>query len=292
MTAQRIDGVAVARQVHADSARRVKALAARGIHPKLAVVVVGDEAASRVYVRNKERACAETGVGSVRMAFDADVPAATVLRCISQLNADPGVHGVLVQLPLPAHFAVDAIVSAIAPEKDVDGFRTDNLGAVMAGTPGFAPCTPSGVLALLDAYDIALDGREAVVVGRSTIVGKPLALMLVDRGATVTLCHSRSRPLGELTRRADVLVVATGRAGLVTGDMVKRGAAVIDVGINRLADGRLVGDVDFDGVAAVAGHLTPVPGGVGPMTVAALIANTVKAAERAHEEAPVHAVHT
>ncbi|HSN19690.1 MAG TPA: bifunctional 5,10-methylenetetrahydrofolate dehydrogenase/5,10-methenyltetrahydrofolate cyclohydrolase, partial [Usitatibacter sp.] len=199
----------------------------------------------------------------------------------AQLNADPAVHGILVQLPLPPQLDVREVIAAIAAEKDVDGFRADSLGALVACTPGFAPCTPSGVMDLLDAYRIPLEGRHAVVVGRSNIVGKPLALMLVARGATVTVCNSRTPALGRFTRDADVLVVATGRPRLVAGDMVKPGAAVIDVGINRTADGRIVGDVDYESAAPVAGHITPVPGGVGPMTVACLIANTVAAAERA-----------
>ncbi len=290
MKAVPIDGVALARDWNAASARRVAALVARGVQPTLAVVVVGDDPASRVYVRNKERACAAAGVLSRRVAFPADVPPASVLRALGQLNADPAVHGILVQLPLPAHFDVDEIVCAIAAHKDVDGFRPDNLGALLAGTPGFTPCTPQAVLALLDAQGIAVEGRNAVIVGRSNIVGKPLAAMLIARGATVTVCHSRTGDLADHTRRADVLVVATGRAGLVTGAMVKPGAAVIDVGINRLADGRLAGDVDFASAAEVAGHITPVPGGVGPMTVAALIANAVAAAERAEAHVPrVHA---
>ncbi len=281
-TARRIDGVAAAARRNAESAWRAAALAAHGVRPTLAVVVVGDDPASRVYVRNKERACEAAGVASRRVAFDADVPAATVLRSLAQLNADPGVHGILVQLPLPPHFDVAQVIQAIDPAKDVDGFRTDHLGALVAGLPGFVPCTPQAVVALLDGEGIEIDGREAVVVGRSNIVGKPLAAMLLARGATVTVCHSRTAELPAHTRRADILVAAVGRPGLVRGDMVKPGAAVIDVGINRLPDGRIAGDVDAASVAAVAGRLTPVPGGVGPMTVACLIANAVEAAERSH----------
>ena len=285
MSAVRIDGAARAAALVERCARRVSVLAARGVHPTLAVVVVGGDPASQVYVRNKERACARAGVGSRRFAFPADARPASVLACLAGLNADPAIHGILVQLPLPAQFDVREVISAIAPEKDVDGFRADNLGALMTGARGFAPCTPSAVLALLDDYGIAVAGRHAVIVGRSNIVGKPLAVMLIARGATVTVCNSRTAPLADFTRAADVLVVATGRAGLVTGDMVKPGAAVIDVGINRLADGRIVGDADFESVAAVAGHATPVPGGVGPMTVAFVIANAVAAAERADSPA-------
>ena len=286
MAAILIDGVAAAAALNADSSHRAAGLAAQGVRPHLAVVVVGEDPASRVYVRNQERACEKAGIGSSRFMFPADAPPATVLRCIARLNADAGVHGILVQLPLPAHFDVDEVIGAISPQKDVDGFRTDHLGALMAGTPGFVPCTPQGVMTLLDAYGIALPGRHAVVVGRSNIVGKPLAMMMVERGATVTVCNSRTQPLADFTRRADVLVVATGRAGLVSGDMVKPGAAVIDVGINRLPDGRIVGDVEFESVKAVAGHITPGPGGVGPMTVASLIANTVAAAEASSAQAP------
>jgi methylenetetrahydrofolate dehydrogenase (NADP+)/methenyltetrahydrofolate cyclohydrolase len=280
MTAETLDGVAAARGLAAESARRAAVLRAAGVVPALAVVVVGDDPASRLYVRNKTRACEQAGVRSERIALSADAHPAEVLAALARLNADPGIHGILVQLPLPAHHDAGAVIDAIAPEKDVDGFGAAHLGALVAGRPAFAPCTPSGIISLLDRHGIALEGRHAVVVGRSNIVGKPLALMLIARGATVTVCTSHTVALEEHTRRADVLVVAAGRPGLITGDMVRKGAAVIDVGINRLADGRVVGDVDFATVSAVAGHLTPVPGGVGPMTVAALVANTVSAAER------------
>ena len=286
MSATLLDGAALARRWTEAAASRVAALAARGIRPTLAVIVVGDNAASQIYVRNKERMCAAAGVASRRLAFPADAPPASVLRALSQLNADPEVHGILVQLPLPAHLETAGIVEAIAPEKDVDGFRADNLGALFTGAAAFAPCTPQAVLALLDAHGIPLEGRHAVVVGRSHIVGKPLSLMLLARGATVTTCHSRTSDLAAHTRRADILVAAVGRAHLVRGEMVKPGAAVIDVGINRLDDGRIVGDVDFADAAPIAGHITPVPGGVGPMTVACLVANAVAAAERQHAERP------
>ena len=286
MSAVRIDGAACARELLAETAARAAALAARGIRPTLAVVVVGDDPASQVYVRNKERACAACGIASRRVAFEADAPRESVLGALAQLNADPGVHGILVQLPLPSHLDVREVIAAIAAAKDVDGFRTDHLGALVVGTPGFAPCTPSAVVRLLDAYSISVAGRHAVVVGRSNIVGKPLALMLVERGATVTVCHSRTAGLERFTREADVLVVAAGRPALVTGSMVKPDAAVIDVGINRLPDGRITGDVDFDSVDRVARHLTPVPGGVGPMTVACLVANAVAAAESSACTAP------
>ena len=276
-----MDGAALARSRLADCARRSEALAARGVRPTLAVIVAGDDPASQVYVRNKQRACSEAGVASRRLALSADAEPYSLLAALAQLNADPSVHGILVQLPLPPQFDVSEVIGAIAPAKDVDGFRADHLGALVAGTPGIAPCTPSAVMALLDEYRIPIEGRHAVVVGRSNIVGKPLAVMLIARGATVTVCNSRTPDLAAHTRRADVLVVAAGRARLVTGDMVKPGAAVVDVGINRLDGERIAGDVDFESAARVAGHITPVPGGVGPMTVACLVANAVAAAERA-----------
>ncbi|HXS53536.1 MAG TPA: bifunctional 5,10-methylenetetrahydrofolate dehydrogenase/5,10-methenyltetrahydrofolate cyclohydrolase [Usitatibacter sp.] len=279
MSAVRIDGAACARELLAETAERGAALAARGIRPALAVLVVGDQVASQIYVRNKERACAACGIASRRVSLPAEAPRETVLAALAQLNADPAVHGILVQLPLPAHLDVREVIAAIAAAKDVDGFRADHLGALLVGAPGFAPCTPSAVLRLLDAYSIPVAGRHAVVVGRSNIVGKPLALMLMERGATVTVCNSRTAVLERFTREADVLVVAAGRPGLVTGSMVKPDAAVIDVGIHRSADGRITGDVDFESVDRVARHLTPVPGGVGPMTVACLVANAVSAAE-------------
>ena len=294
MSAVRIDGAALARDLVQESAARAAALAQMGTRPTLAVMVVGEDPASQVYVRNKERACASAGVSSRRIALPSDAPRETVLGALAQLNADPAIHGILVQLPLPAHLDVREVIAAISAAKDVDGFRTDHLGALVVGAPGFAPCTPSGVMRLLDACSIPVAGRHAVVVGRSNIVGKPLALMLIERGATVTVCNSRTPSLERITREADVLVVAAGRAGLVTGAMVKPGAAVIDVGINRIDDGRLAGDVDYESVARVAGHITPVPGGVGPMTVACLIANAVAAAEtfvRVGESVAAHPVH-
>ena len=291
--ALRIDGAALARRSIEQSAARAAALAARGTRPALAVMVVGDDPASQVYVRNKERACAAAGVASRRIALGADAPRETVLAALAQLNADPAIHGILVQLPLPAHLDVREVIGAIAAAKDVDGFRTDHLGALVVGAPGFAPCTPSAILRLLDAFSIPLSGRHAVVIGRSNIVGKPLALMLIARGATITVCNSRTPALERFTREADVLVAAAGRARLVTGAMVKPGAAVIDVGINRLPDGRIAGDVEYESAARIAGHITPVPGGVGPMTVACLIANAVEAAEAcagADDPRPAHPV--
>ena len=272
MSAQRIDGTAVARTIRARVAARAASLARQGTQPTLAVLVVGDDPASRVYVRNKIAACAEAGIRSTaeRFAADAaDAASTTLLARIRALNADPSVHGILVQLPLPPHFDLAAVIAAIAPQKDVDGFK----GA-------FTPCTPQGVIALLDAVEVPIAGRHAVVVGRSHIVGRPVAQLLVERDATVTVCHSRTKDLAHFTRQADILVVAAGRPRLVGADMVRPGAAVIDVGIHRSPDGALVGDVDFDAVSAVAGHITPVPGGVGPMTVAMLLENTLRAAER------------
>lgn len=275
-----LDGTAVARETYSRLKERVAALGRLQVHPRLAAIQVGDNAASRVYLRNKVRACDETGVESELHQLAADCPEATLLTCLDQLNRDARVHGVLLQLPLPGHIDAARVAQRIAPAKDVDGLTRASLGALMGGEPGFEPCTPSGIIVLLEHAGIALEGSHAVVIGRSTIVGKPMALMLIARGATVTVCHTRTRDLAEHTRRADILVVAAGRAGLVDGRMVKPGAAVIDVGVNRRPDGKLAGDVDFASVRSVAGWITPVPGGVGPMTVAMVIANTVTAAER------------
>ena len=275
-----IAGAAAARELIAGLKERVAALQRHGIHPALAAVLVGDDPASRVYLRNKGRACEEAGVRSRVHELPAASPPRALVATIEKLNTDPGVHGIIVQLPLPKQLDAALVARTLSPEKDVDGLTWHCLGALMAGQPQFEPCTPRGVMALLDRAGVAIDARQAVVIGRSTIVGKPMALMLMARGATVTICHSRTRDLSEHTRRADILVAAAGRAGLVTANMVKPGAAVIDVGINRMPDGKLAGDVDFASVRAVAGHLTPVPGGVGPMTVAMVIANTVLAAER------------
>jgi methylenetetrahydrofolate dehydrogenase (NADP+) / methenyltetrahydrofolate cyclohydrolase len=280
MQTRLIDGNAIARETRAALRARVEALSAAGRRPGVAVVLVGDNPASRVYVRNKTRACEETGLHSRQIDLPADTAEATLLEHVARLNADRQIHGILVQLPLPAAIAGERIVEAIAPEKDVDGFHPCNMGLLAAGRPRFVPCTPAGVMRILDQEGIALEGKRAVVVGRSNIVGKPMALLLLQRGATVTVCHSRTPDLGELTRQADVLVVAVGKPNLVNGGAVKPGAAVIDVGINRLPGGKLVGDVDAASVSGIASHLTPVPGGVGPMTIAMLIANTVAAAER------------
>ena len=275
-----IDGVATAREIYVQLKERVTALGRLDVRPRLVAIQVGDNPASRIYLRNKVRACDEVGVESEVHHLEASCPQGTLLAALERLNRDTRVHGILLQLPLPEALDAGRILQAIAPEKDVDGLTWASLGALVAGRPGFEPCTPRGVIVLLERAGIVMDGRDAVVVGRSAIVGKPMALMLMAHGATVTICHSRTRDLAAHTRRADILVAATGRAGLITGDMVKPGAAVIDVGINRLPDGKLAGDVDFAAVRAVAGYITPVPGGVGPMTIAMVIANTVLAAER------------
>jgi methylenetetrahydrofolate dehydrogenase (NADP+) / methenyltetrahydrofolate cyclohydrolase len=275
-----IDGNAIARDARAALRAQVEALSAAGRRPGVAVVLLGDNPASRVYVRNKTRACEETGVLSRQIDLPADTTQAGLLSQIERLNADPQIHGILVQLPLPAAIPPERVVEAIAPDKDVDGFHPCNMGLLAAGRPRFVPCTPAAVMRLLDHEHIALEGRRAVVVGRSNIVGKPLAMLLLQRGATVTVCHSKTPDLGEVTRQADLLIVAAGKPNLVNGGAVKPGAVVVDVGINRLPGGQLVGDVDARSVTGVASHLTPVPGGVGPMTIAMLIANTVLAAQR------------
>ncbi|MFQ1061518.1 bifunctional methylenetetrahydrofolate dehydrogenase/methenyltetrahydrofolate cyclohydrolase FolD [Bordetella trematum] len=281
MTASIIDGAALSQRIREDVAQRVAALTEQGVRPGLAVVLVGEDPASQVYVRNKVAACEKAGLHSVKEQYPADLSEADLLARIDALNRDPSIHGILVQLPLPGHLDAHKVIEAIAPEKDVDGFHISNAGLLMTGQPLFRPCTPYGVMKMLQAQDVALRGAEAVVVGASNIVGKPMAMLLLAAGATVTLCNSKTRDLAAHTRRADVLVVATGRPRMITGDMVKPGAVVIDVGINRGEDGKLCGDVDFASAAEVAGAITPVPGGVGPMTIAMLLVNTVEAAERA-----------
>ena len=280
MTAQIIDGAALAKQKVIESKQIVTKLIARGIYPGLATVQVGDDAASRIYVRNKVRACTEAGVSSVHHDLPGSSTEGDVLQLLNQLNRDPKVHGIIVQLPVPRHLDARRLSQAIAVAKDVDGFNWQNLGALVEGAPGMLPCTPRATMVMLDSAKIPLEGRHAVVVGRSNIVGKPVALLLIGCGATVTVCNSHTPDLGAVTRQADILVVATGKAGLITRAMVKPGAAVIDVGINRLPSGKIVGDVAFDEVKEVAGWITPVPGGVGPMTVAMLVENTVNAAAR------------
>lgn len=285
MTARILDGAALATRIRADVAQRVERLAARGTRPGLAVVLVGDDQASAVYVRHKVTDCEGAGIRSVLDRLPAETPQAALLARIAELNADPAIHGILVQLPLPVHIEARRVIEAISPLKDVDGFHVSSAGALLTGQPGFLPCTPYGVMKLLDHAGVALAGSHAVVVGRSNIVGKPQALLLLQANATVTICHSHTRDLAEHCRRADVLVAATGRARMITGDMIKPGAVVIDVGMNRVPDGpdagRLCGDVDFASASRVAGAITPVPGGVGPMTRAMLLVNTVEAAERA-----------
>ena len=281
MSARIIDGKALSDSVKADVAQRVHTLKAKGITPGLAVVLVGEDPASQVYVRNKAAACEKAGLHSQVIRLDAGITEEALLDVVRKLNDDDCIHGILVQLPLPAHMNAARVIETIAAHKDVDGFHISNAGLLMTGQPLFRPCTPYGVMKMFEAYDIALRGAEAVVVGASNIVGKPMALLLLSAGATVTVCNSKTRDLAAQTRRADILVVATGRPEMITGDMIKPGATVIDVGINRTADGKLVGDVEFASAAQVAGAITPVPGGVGPMTIAMLLVNTLEAAERA-----------
>ena len=280
MSAQIIDGKAIAIQVREDWKHRASRLKEQGVLPGLAVVIVGDDPASQVYVRNKIRACHEVGLYSESHDLPADISEDMLLKTIGKLNQNPSIHGILVQLPLPEHIDVNKVLETIAVKKDVDGFHLYNMGALIAGNCIFPPCTPYGVQCLLEYSNIPIEGQNAVIVGRSNIVGKPMALMLLQKSATVSVCTSKTRDLKQYTSLADILVVATGKPNLITADMVKPGAAVIDVGINRLPDGTLVGDVDFAGVKEVAGHITPVPGGVGPMTITMLVANTVMAAEQ------------
>lgn len=281
MTAQLIDGNALARQIRADVSGRTAALKARGIQPTLAIVLVGDDPASQVYVKHKVNDSSETGLVANLERYPADMAEADLLARIHALNDDPAVHGILVQLPLPKHMDSHKVIEAISPAKDVDGFHVASAGALMVGQPGFWPCTPHGCMKMLESIGYDLRGKHAVVIGRSNIVGKPMAMMLLAQNATVTICHSATADLGAMTRQADVVVAAVGKANLLTAGMVKPGAVVIDVGMNRNAEGKLCGDVDFAGVKDVAGWITPVPGGVGPMTRAMLLANTLEAAERA-----------
>ena len=281
MTAKIIDGNAVARAIRDDCRQRVQRIVAQaGAPPGLAVILVGSDPASRIYVRNKIRACADVGIRSFRFDYPIDVKQDEVVAKIAELNDDPSVHGILVQLPLPASFDMARILHTISADKDVDGFHLYNVGGLVVGGTVFPPCTPYGVLKLLEHEHISLEGKNVVVVGASNIVGKPMALMLMQHEATVCICHAKTRDLAQFTLLADVLVVAAGYPNLILPQMVRTGAVVIDVGINRLADGRLVGDVDFAGVAAKASYITPVPGGVGPMTVSMLLINTVTSCER------------
>lgn len=277
---QIIDGKALAASIRTDLAKRTTVLTEKGHRPGLAVVIVGDDPASQVYVRNKIRACADTGIESIEYRLAKDTREEELLKLIGELNNDKRVDGILVQLPLPEQIAPEKVIAAIAPEKDVDGFHVMNAGKLLTGTGGFMPCTPYGVMKMIESVGYDLTGKEAVVVGRSNIVGKPQALMLLAKNATVTVAHSRTADLADVTRRADVLIAAVGRAKMITGDMVKPGALVIDVGMNRDENGNLCGDVDTASVMGIAGWVSPVPGGVGPMTIAMLMTNTVEAVER------------
>ncbi len=281
MTAQLIDGNALARQIRAEVQGRTQALQARGVQPALAIILVGEDPASQVYTKHKVNDSTETGLKATLETYPATMSEADLLARIRQLNADPAVHGILVQLPLPKHLDSHKVIETISPAKDVDGFHVASAGALRVGQPGFWPCTPYGCLKMLDSIGYDLKGKHAVVIGRSNIVGKPMALMLLGRDATVTVCHSRTPDLKAHTLQADVVVAAVGKRNVLTADMVKPGAVVIDVGMNRDDAGKLCGDVDFAGVREVAGWITPVPGGVGPMTRAMLLVNTIEAAERA-----------
>ena len=278
--AQLIDGIALSREIRADIAHRTSLLKQKGITPGLAVVLVGDNQASQVYVRNKVKACADAGLHSVLEQYPASMSEDDLLARIDALNTDASIHGILVQLPLPAHIDAQKVIEAIAPSKDVDGFHVNSAGALMVGRPGFWPCTPYGCMKMLESIGFDLKGKHAVVIGRSNIVGKPMALMLLQKNATVTICHSGTKDLKAMTLQADVIVAAVGKVNVLTADMVKPGAVVIVVGMNRNALGKLCGDVDFEGVKQVASYITPVPGGVGPMTITMLLVNTVEAAER------------
>ena len=280
MTAKLIDGKAISAFFRAEYKLRVDRLVERGMKPGLAVVIVGDDPASQVYVRNKARACEAIGMHSEVHALPAATTQAKLGVFVEALNDNPAIHGILVQLPLPSHIDERAVIEAIHPDKDVDGFHYANMGALVIDESRYPPCTPYGVMKMLEYEGIAVEGRHVVIVGRSNIVGKPQAMLMLKAGGTVTICHSKTRDLGKFTRDADILVTAVGKPGMVTGEMVKPGAVVIDVGINRLSDGKLVGDVEFESVKAVASAITPVPGGVGPMTITMLLGNTLKAAER------------
>jgi methylenetetrahydrofolate dehydrogenase (NADP+)/methenyltetrahydrofolate cyclohydrolase len=280
MTAQRIDGNALSQKLRAEVTLRTTALKAKGITPGLAVILVGENPASQVYVRNKVKACEDSGLHSILEKHPASLTEAALLNRIDVLNHDTGIHGILVQLPLPAHIDAQKVIEAISPAKDVDGFHIASAGALMTGMPGFWPCTPYGCMKMLESIGYELKGKHAVVIGRSNIVGKPMALMLLQKNATVTICHSATQDLKAITLQADVIVAAVGKRNILTADMVKPGAVVIDVGMNRNEEGKLCGDVDFAGVEQVAGYITPVPGGVGPMTITMLLVNTLEAAER------------
>ena len=280
MTAQRIDGNALSQILRADVTNRATALKAKGITPGLAVILVGENPASQVYVRNKVKACHDSGLHSLLEKHPDTLTQEALLDRISVLNQDTSIHGILVQLPLPKHIDAQKVIEAISPAKDVDGFHIASAGALMTGMPGFWPCTPYGCMKMLESIGYELKGKHAVVIGRSNIVGKPMALMLLQKNATVTICHSATQDLKAITLQADVIVAAVGKRNILTADMVKPGAVVLDVGMNRNEEGKLCGDVDFAGVEQVAGYITPVPGGVGPMTITMLLVNTLEAAER------------
>lgn len=281
MTAQLIDGNALSKHIRTEVAARAAALTARGTRPGLAVILVGDNPASQVYVRNKVKACQDSGLHSVLEQYPASLTEAELLARVSALNDDPSIHGILVQLPLPPHIDAHKVIETISPLKDVDGFHVASAGALMVGQAGFKPCTPYGCMKMLESIGCDPKGKHAVVIGRSNIVGKPMAMLLLQASATVTICHSATPDLALHTRQADIVVAAVGKRNVLTADMVKPGAVVIDVGMNRNEAGKLCGDVDFDGVSKVASAITPVPGGVGPMTITMLLVNTMEAAERA-----------
>ncbi|XLZ70027.1 bifunctional methylenetetrahydrofolate dehydrogenase/methenyltetrahydrofolate cyclohydrolase FolD [Massilia sp. SR12] len=281
MSAQLIDGVALSQKLRAEIASRAAALTTKGKQPGLAVILVGDDPASHVYVRNKVKACEDAGIRSVKEQYPADMTEQALLERIASLNADPSIHGILVQMPLPKHIDPHKVIEAIATSKDVDGYSVLSAGELMTGLEGFLPCTPYGCMKLIESTGVNLKGKHAVVIGRSNTVGKPMGLLLLQANATVTICHSGTADLAYHTRQADIVVAATGRRNTLTADMVKPGAIVIDVGINRDENGKLCGDVDFAGIQEVASHITPVPGGVGPMTITMLLMNTVESAERA-----------
>ena len=280
MSAQLIDGVALSQKLRAEIASRAAALTAQGKQPGLAVILVGEDPASHVYVRNKVKACGDVGIHSVLEKYEADMSEQALLDRIATLNADPAIHGILVQMPLPKHINPHKVIEAIATSKDVDGYSVLSAGELMTGLEGFRPCTPYGCMKLIESTGVDLKGKHAVVIGRSNTVGKPMGLLLLQANATVTICHSGTADLGYHTRQADIVVAATGRRNTLTADMVKPGAIVIDVGINRDENGKLCGDVDFAGIKEVASHITPVPGGVGPMTITMLLMNTIESAER------------
>jgi methylenetetrahydrofolate dehydrogenase (NADP+)/methenyltetrahydrofolate cyclohydrolase len=280
MPAQLIDGNLLSKKLRAEIATRSAILTAKGVRPGLAVIVVGDDPASQVYVRNKVKACEDVGFHSVLERYPAELDEAQLLARVATLNADPSIHGILVQLPLPKHISAERVLESIDADKDVDGFHIANAGALMVGAPLFKPCTPYGCMKMLESIEYPLRGSRAVIIGASNIVGKPMAMLLLQAGATVTICNSKTKDLSAHTKEADVLVVATGKHKMITGSMVKPGSVVIDVGINRLPDGKLCGDVDFDTAKYVAGWITPVPGGVGPMTITMLLMNTLEAVER------------